>query len=397
MLFRSALSSIDKKGLNVVLINRNRAVAYNLLFKEPLFLALSSKEKQLSILVVGSGSIGHELIKACAWCGQLGFEYKLQINIVDKNISWYKKFLQKECPELFNGQYDLKFYEADVQTEDFEQILIKHCKKINYIITTLGNDGLNIKTALYLRSFYLRTSADFSYEPIIAVQITDKTKNAYAKEFTAIDRERINHRGWKINSLSAQNYNLVPFGSNDSIYSYNFIIDSETEKLAINSHAVYELMFTSNKATESDIRKNYGLNELNRRSNQANAIHIIYKLFIFGYEIKKIENATEKEIEESKKLSTELKEKFMNKTIIEKLSRLEHERWNAFMRTEGWHGATVKNVEKYIYQTEGSHKFSRAKLHACICPWKELDDVVEKYDKHIKEYDRSEERGRERV
>ena len=71
----------------------------------------------------------------------------------------------------------------------------------------------------------------------------------------------------------------------------------------------------------------------------------------------------------------------------QRLKELEHGRWNAFMRSEGWQGATVAEAEKYGAFTDGNHKFIRAKLHPCICSWDELDGVSERFDPSFKHYD----------
>ena len=248
------LSSIDKKGLDVVLVNRDRSVSYSLLLENPLYRALKDGKKGLSVLVVGAGKIGNEIIRACVWCGQLGPEYSLRIQVVDKDAERYRSCLRKECPELFGDGYDISFYQADVETDVFAQILDANCRDVNYIAVCLGDDELSIHTALYLRAWYLGNDPEFRNEPIISVLVGERTKSESLRSFTAIDRERLVRKDIAVSSEHAQNYDLFPFGSWSSIYSHDFIVNSAVEQLALNTHAAYEKMFANGPVPEKDIR-----------------------------------------------------------------------------------------------------------------------------------------------
>ena len=178
-----------------------------------------------------------------------------------------------------------------------------------------------------------------------------------------------------------------PFGSWSSIYSHDFIVNSAVEQLALNTHAAYEKMFANGPVPEKDIRVSYTHSENNRRSDRANAIHIGYKLFLLGYELKRTSSATAEEIAASRMLAEELLNKLGDAQTVEELKKIEHERWNAFMRSEGWRRATIDEAVKYSAYTSGNHKFIRAKLHPCICSWAELDDVAKRFDPNFKYYD----------
>lgn len=373
------LNSINKMGLEVVIINEKTAIAYDLLYQKPLYLAI--KDKLLSIAIIGSDSIAVELLKACVWCGQLGDDSSLNIRVVDQQAGYCRNVLQKDCPELLNGEYDISFVDADIHTIELEHALGQYCADANYIMVCAGDDEQTIKTALYLRSYYIKNSPDFHKEPIICAAIYNQTKSMYAREFTAIHREHIDKKGWDFASQSAQNYNIFPFGSQNSIYSYDFLLNSEIEKLALNGHAVYELSFSENQASEDEIRKSYHISETDKRSSRANAIHIKYKLFALGYQV----NAAIGEPDCSDELIKRLKDP---QTLL-KLTQLEHLRWNAFVRSEGYVGASAQDACIYKQYTNNSHKHLRAKMHACICTWDELDEISRVFGSDFKESDKN--------
>lgn len=382
----SSFCTFDSNDLSktpLILINRRRIVANNLLFSIPLYKAISNNEKCISVLVVGAGSTGNEIIKSCVWCGQLGDDYQLKVTVIDKNASLYKSQLLKECPEFFNGEYKLDFFDADVTTKDFENILNTNCRNVNYIVVVLGNDELNIQTSIFLRGHYLRSNLDKKNEPLIIPIVFNGLKHSQAKSLAEKDIKNTN----TVTNIITQTYNIIPFGSTDSIYSYNQIVNSEIEKLAINVHAAYDKLFSETKSTEAKIIANYNLNETNRNSNRANAIHILYKLFLLGYGMKPYSQATSEERKKSLMLIQKLVLQLNTSSIIEKLSKLEHDRWNAFERSEGWQGVSCEDTEKYLPYTNGKHKNNCAKLHPCICTWEELDAVSAKFDPKLKIYD----------
>ena len=85
-----------------------------MLFNHPLFNEISKEDKISSILIVGAGKTGCELLKTCLWCGQLGNDYRLEITVIDKNADSVEKTFQLECPEFFNGEYKISFIQSDV-------------------------------------------------------------------------------------------------------------------------------------------------------------------------------------------------------------------------------------------------------------------------------------------
>ena len=372
------MNSTDKKDITVNIINEKKLIAYDLVFQKPLYENI--KNNTMSVLIIGSDPVAFEVLKAASWCGQLGDEYELKINYIDKNASYYKSVLKKECPELICSNYNIKFFDCDTDTDELEKTVLQYCSDTTYIVLADENDEKNIQNALFFRSLFMRTSPDFNNEPVIAAFINDTIKYNMCKEFTAVSRERIERKGWNFSDKKAQNYNIYPFGADQYVYSDDFMINSDIEKLAVNCHAVYELAFSKNTADDNEIRSSYNVSETNKRSSRANAIRIKYKLFLCGMNMCKCTKPGDITYDDIKAILTE-------KTMMDKLSRVEHECWNAFMRSEGYRGASVDEARIYQAYTN-NHKNIRAKLHACICDWDELDRVSAEFDPLFKKYDR---------
>lgn len=344
------LSSIDRKGLPVIIVNRNSFIVNELFFNNPLYKALKENQNTISYLQIGCGEIGTELVKQVLYLGQLGKTYKLKLTIIDTNAKSLESSLKLEMPEIFTSNYNINFIEADVKAESFKKALDSYCKDANYVSIVLGDDELNIHTALYLRSYYIRKNLKVGAYPLIAVRIKNAVKNEVVaqiyKEFTI-------------------------FGGENLIYSKR-LVNSELEKLAINIHQIY--LESKKILDEKEILKDYySKDEVYIKSNRANALHIRYKLFMLGYEICKLNNNDNSDIDFS-----------ISYEEAKKLAQIEHERWNAFMRTEGW---CKLPLEYFTDKEKKINKIPEAKLHACICSWEELKDVDSVFNENYELYD----------
>ena len=364
------------KFVRVIILNRYRTPFYNVLLNKPLYNCLKNGRTDFSILVVGAGKCGTEIIKACIWCTQLGTEYSTKINVIDKNATNLKKRLKKECPELISDLYNINFYDCDVNTSDFYELLSKYCYDANYITVATGTDDNNLNIALDLRRFYIKNSLNYDKTPLINVFIGS---NEYLNSVQGIINNKTN--------------NLDTFGSDEEFYNYSLVVNSDVEKLAINSSRVYEEELNDKSQVYS---KYYNRPEIEIDSNRTNAIHLIYKLFILGYGIIKRKDATTEQINNSKILLKELEEIVSGEIKKEEyedinrkrtqLAKIEKERWNAFYRSEGWCGVSKDNFY-YFKRKYNSHKNLNLKQHACICPYEMLKYVDEFFNKDFHKYD----------
>lgn len=381
------LNSTDKHGIDVVLVDSHRVAAYNLLLSSPLFDLPGFGRKPLSLIVVGAGGIGNELVKAFTWCSCRGSRLPARITVLDREARRYGERLRQECPGFFCGEYALEFHDVDVTDSLLGSVLASHCADADYIAVALGDDSLNIRTAMQLRRWYLRQDeGSFSREPVIVACVADDFKNALVPELTAVNRERVNAKGWSIYDGQAQNYNLRTFGADRDLFSYGSIVNSDVDRVGLNCHAAYERMFSGSSVTAEDIRRSYTVSEINRRSSRANGLHLLYKLAMLGYGVKSASSATAREQEAAPAILSELRSKLEDSATMDFLTRVEHDRWNAYMRSEGYEGASVDQAKLYK-NTTGSHRHLRAKLHACICSWDELNEVCSAFDPKFKEYD----------
>lgn len=279
--------------------------------------------KRINAVVVGMGQHGTEMTKALSWFCQMD-GYQVEINSFDISSKAQEKFISL-CPELmdsqFNGRYDIEgearykitvHSSIDVDTKTFDDI-IRNLSRTTYVFVALGHDEKNISTAIKLRSIFAR----MGYYPEIQAVVYNTHK-----------KEALNG----ITNFKKQQYQIDFIGDMKSSYSKSVILNSDIEQEALKRHMKW--------GAESE----FWQYDYNYKSSVASAIH---------YKMKKlcgipgIEKAPQDRSEEE----------------IWPIRILEHRRWNAYMRSEGYvYGGTIER--------EGRNDL--AKLHNCLVPFDQL-------------------------
>ncbi len=332
------LTSVDKGLIKVRRINAVQSLINRVLYEQGQQLFESARPmdgggKHISAVVVGMGNHGVEMVKALAWFGQMD-GYSLQIDAFDRDPLAEEKFTAL-APELmskrYNGvtvageaQYRITVHSAmDVQTSSFADAIQK-LNNATYVFVALGDDGMNIHTAVRLRMYFAR----MKLHPVIqAVVYNAQQKNA----LTGIK----NYRG--------QPYDIQFIGDAESSYTENVILDSEVEEEALKSHLKW------GKEEE------FWTYEYNYRSSSASAIHrkIRVKCGVPGAG-KKAEELT---LEERDAIEV-----------------LEHRRWNAYMRAEGYVFSGSKDP---------ASRNDLAKMHNDLVVFDELDEEEKRKDSRV--------------
>ncbi len=313
------LSSIDKGVVKVRRINEFHSLINRILYVEGEKLFKNARPdaetndgtKLISAVVVGIGTQGTEMIKALTWFCQMD-GYRLEINAFDKD-PLAKEKLASVAPELIDDEYNGVYVDGeaqyminvhagvDVSTSIFRDEIMK-LKNATYVIVTLGNDDVNIETAVALRMYFERLRI---HPTIQAIVYNSQQKKAL--------------KG--IKNYKGQAYDIEFIGDFESLYTESVIIKDSLEKAALDIHTNYlnkdgltSEEFMAKKLAAMEDFWNY---EYNYRSSMASAIHnnVRNKLHVAGAD-KKSEEMTEAE-----------------RNSIE---MLEHRRWNAYMRAEGY-------------------------------------------------------------
>lgn len=305
---------------------------------------VNSSEKTISAIIVGLGKYGIEMMKALTWFCQMP-GYRIKINAFDVDEHAEEKIMMM-CPELmsaeFNGQdilgearYEIKIHSGiDTNSPAFFEKL-SAIKDATYIFVCLGNDEVNLSTAVKIREACERIhyTGDHRKPDVETVIYDSNIRNTMGMKWITLANE-VNPQG--VMNFKEQTYNIHMIGDLNHFYCVDTLIDSnliETGKLV---HLRW--------GNEREFWKY----EYNYRSSIAKAIHerlrVKMKLDIPG-----IHKEWDKRTDEEKLA----------------IGLIEHVRWNAYMRTEG-------------YQYSGSqNKLSRndlGKVHHNLVPVTKLSD-----------------------
>ena len=332
------LTAIDKGKVKVRRINEVQSLVNRILYERGSIIFDSAREdtngdKCISAVVVGMGNHGTEMVKALTWYGQMD-GYRLEINAFEQDELAEKKFVAL-APELMSSDYNGVYVEGeaqyqitihpnvDVRTITFADKISK-ITNASYVFVALGNDDMNINTAVNLRMYFER----IKIHPVIQAVVYNSQQR---RALEGIE----NYRG--------QAYDIEFVGDVESSYTEDVIIDSELEEDALKRHLKW------GKEEE------FWTYEYNYRSSVASAIHMKARVQCG------IPGADKKETD----LSDE------ERTIIE---TLEHRRWNAYMRAQG-----------YIFSgsTDKSSRNDLAKMHHDLVDYSSLTEEVKRLDSKV--------------
>ena len=279
--------------------------------------------KHINAVVLGMGQHGTEMTKALAWFCQMD-GYRVEINSFDLDKRADDRF-RSLCPELMspelNGRFDVldeaKYKitvhpKIDVNTKTFDDILLA-LPRTTYVFVALGDDETNIAAAIKLRSLL----AGMGYDPVIHAVVYDSDKKV------ALDGSA-NH--------SQMKYSIDFIGDFKTSYSEEVVLASQMEAEGLERHKKWGTEYT------------FWQYDFNYKSSVASAIHRKMKILC--------------KIPGIEKTPTERSEEELWQIRI-----LEHSRWNAYMRSEGF---------VYSGSIEKSSRNNLAKKHNCLVRFYEL-------------------------
>ena len=384
------LDAKDKEDLRVVLMDEVRDAVYEQLYQYPLYYNLPPGDNRICLLIVGGGKTGAEFLKAAVWYGQM-YQFDLEIHMVDLEGNKIRKNLGMQCPELFDGKagYRIEIHKGNIFSEKIENYL-DGLGQVNYCVAALDDDEQNIRAAVWLRRyFYLREA---EVQPFICASMKSAGKAAAVWEMYE-----------KTRTGSRLSYNIIPFGTRGRYFCSRSDTGFIMEYLGLGVQAHYfRLTQDSDEAARWGAVRNFYEKQVNRRSSIASGIHIDVKLWELGLGIMRIPDDTEQK-EIFQKLVHPVDFFRECKGRLEPYYNLEHERWMAYMRSEGWRSAARdgQSLDAFRecygkYCTQFKNQNYLMKLHPALVPLHSADPAVaglQEVDRMISEVNRQKNLG----
>jgi len=363
--FSAYIDSADKGALDVQCVNEYEMLIYKLLDQYPLYRHSSNR---IHVLLWGLQPINAIALRAIAWCGQLtGFETR--ISVVGSHIGAARERLLEKAPGLFDPRYRISFYDCGSEEECMQTIREK-CRDASYVIVAEDGDNRTMERGIALRRLFYMLDERFENCPPVFCYIREPVKTQIVSKLATAES----------NAKRKMSYDLIPFGSLADVYTYEKLVNSDLEKLAKNVHLTYEEIFSDGPIDVEDAIRRYNIFEVNKRSNRANALHIRYKLNLLGLDYTDAPNAEPVQMQD-----------YYTDERMEQLARAEHDRWMAFLESEGWLSSNKEQVNAYRASniSRGRHNCPVLKMHPYICPYEDLKELSEDLEgKDTTVYDR---------
>ena len=309
---------------NVRLINEASLIAYNLVTDHPLYDAV--KEGKLSILLVGAGNIGLEILRALATASCLGEEVKTEIHVAELYADRARAVFEKASPSLARLR-NIRFYNADIKTPSFSELL--EMIKPTYIVVSLGNETLNMETALEIRRKYGLEGE----LPLIHALVDHKSIEEEILPNLSLSDWRYDPERGRFESTPVSSFAIKTFGSYEDTYKGLRIGATYRDCLAVAvnaaSRGITELSYKNSPAALYDL---YNQVSFYKDHSDGFAVSIPYKLYLLGLTL------TDDGEGDLSALESRLTEG------ADRLRRQENQRYEAFMRGKGWTQMTPDEV-----------------------------------------------------
>lgn len=413
----------ERNGFVLRRIHDAQIFAWNLLQEADLFRVNENQRREtLSILLVGMGRYGKEILKTAIWMYQID-DMKLEINVVDASDT-VQASLRHECPELLQmneneipgeAHYSIRFFEnTNIFQGGLENILFstdeamqeqkERLTRTDVVFVTLGDDDTNIRAAIELRTMFDRVHYRSNFDKLEQIardaedEIVEDKKafgaffceqeqhaqhpQIYTPVYDAVKAENITlsptsgKKGWRAKKRGKKAHTPkglccvkgIPYhihfkGSFREQYAYDAITRQALEAEALKYHLHWS---TTREAIKENTRL-YEQYEYYRRSSMAQAIHkaTVSKLLPLSCLLRTnvpagVETPGVKDCQCANCM---------------RIRKIEHMRWNAYMRTEGYCAPTTDGAYKV--------KLERAKLHVNLTAFKELDKTEKKLDSTV--------------
>lgn len=206
-------------------------------------------------------------------------------------------------------------------------------------------------------------------------------------DYAGLTQDLIVPKETEHDNLWFNDYKLITFGSLKDIFSWDELTGGAIEFISMCMHIQYrnnndELYDFTKTPSKKDIQS-YFYRLYNRSSSFAAAMSIPYRFFEAGVYPPKwhISNSNTYWDESNRELLANtfnnlLQDEAKNDTgLIEKLSKYEHTRWCCYMLSMGWLPSSPGEATYYMNSGVKRHSLQIAKMHPCICSWKELQNL----------------------
>ncbi len=250
--------------MQIECINDIRFLVYNYLDEHGIELFRNAhpvgKNKEISVAVVGLGKYGIEMVKALLWYCQMP-GYKICVSVFDKDEKAEDKiqamFPGMELDKDFDHDGDMKYHlnvfsGVEVGTETFKTKFLKLLPDINHVFVMLGEDSENLSASIAIRRYLEQNGCSHAHISTVIYN-------------TALC-ENINMRRQSAKPSRIETLNIHAFGDIERFYSRGTVINSELVREGLAVHQSWSI-------EPKEFDNTYYMDDYNFYSSVAKALH----------------------------------------------------------------------------------------------------------------------------
>ena len=365
-------------------------------------------------LVVGFGETGRDAVRYLYEYGAFVCNYSSkeddnpQTVYADGHKPWVARsnfrcyIIDKDANKL-SGQFfanapavsGIRIWNTDIFTPEFYKNIDTICKELNYVVLALGNDELNITTAVRLLIYIRKHKKDLKN-----LKLFVRCHNHEQKKHLQHIADHYN----QCNCADEYHEHIIIFGTEEELYTYDQVIENDFVDEGRQYNALYcEASGENGPKNQWESRHQIllgkktldALSELRRKESQdiANAYHAITKVQIMKRVVEDGNGNVKPELQRIHDCLENMRfaPKFSRhgsliaadgdftereQLLFRNLARLEHIRWNAAHEILGYQSYKDgdPNCELVPDKDDKRHCCNETfKLHNCLVNWQSLD------------------------
>lgn len=366
MIQDALLTSYERSNIHV--IQDAHIISTSILNLYPIHDAIEPMKNSISFknpfksFIGGLSHIGYHLLKHMIMHGQ-SIDQLPSILFHDTKLSESLGRIHTEMPEIYKAAI-INSMDTVIGSPSYYDMLIDGLP-YHYVCFTYDDDAINLSLAIGFKK-RLSYHGIKKYPIILCLQrhIDDTLVNTYGKTLDGI----------------------TLFGSNKSLLNLYDILQDR-----LNQHAkLYAYAYQFQKKAENpayQISSFYEKDPFTASSNKAVYLHIPMKLKLLGLSIEQAKSMFES-IEDFKSYIDHY-----HPHALDRLSELEHLRWNAFHFVHGWSTLSIDEALKRKKEIESNKLSGTAtkdmilKKHICLVPYGELKELESLFQAQYRLYD----------
>ena len=161
--------------------------------------------------------------------------------VVDRQMDMIKQAYSKSFPGM-NESVGISFVQGEIGGNDFWEQLSQHIQELNYIVVCMGDDRINLRTAVDLVQFAYRQGKDLTKNFVILIA-----------------QENPSH----LDDVTLQHYNAIgqyhncirTFGYKRDVWTYDNMTNESLKARARNFFAGYRRLCPSRQARQAALAR----------------------------------------------------------------------------------------------------------------------------------------------